>query len=59
VARYALRRLLLILPTLFLVTLFVFAIVRAISTLSLSVFGANILGDALRDLRDPRLRGNR
>jgi len=27
--------------------------------LSLSVFGANMLGDALRDLLDPRLRGNR
>jgi peptide/nickel transport system permease protein len=26
--------------------------------LSLSVFGANMLGDALRDLLDPRLRGN-
>jgi ABC-type dipeptide/oligopeptide/nickel transport system permease component len=30
VARYALRRLLLILPTLFLVTLFAFAIMRAL-----------------------------
>jgi peptide/nickel transport system permease protein len=27
--------------------------------LSLSVFSANMLGDALPDLLDPRLRGNR
>ena len=27
--------------------------------LSLTVFGANMLGDALRDLLDPRLRGSR
>ena len=26
--------------------------------LSLTVFGANMLGDALRDLLDPRLRGS-
>jgi peptide/nickel transport system permease protein len=26
--------------------------------LSLSAFGANMLGDALRDLLDPRLRGS-
>jgi len=27
--------------------------------LSLTVFGANMFGDALRDLLDPRLRGSR
>jgi peptide/nickel transport system permease protein len=98
-ARYALRRLLLILPALFLVALFVFAIGRALPgdmvdimleqfpsrpswggmlsgsglvhmlrapwlalwpdvALSLFVFGARMLGDASRDLLDPRLRGN-
>ena len=28
-------------------------------TLSLAIFGFNMLGDALRDLLDPRLRGSR
>jgi ABC-type dipeptide/oligopeptide/nickel transport system permease subunit len=27
--------------------------------LSVTVFGANMLGDALRDVLDPRLRGSR
>jgi len=30
---------------------------RRVRSLSLAVFGFNMLGDALRDLLDPRLKG--
>ena len=67
--QYVLRRLALAVPTLVLVSVIVFSIMRfmpgdvvirmveAAVALSLAVFGFNMLGDALRDLLDPRLRG--
>lgn len=32
-------------------------VVIVYTAISLAVFGSNLLGDALRDTRDPRLRG--